>query len=404
MTWFTILAAVALPFWLSAVALAAHQLWEAAPRRLRTSGPAAGTWLEAMVRRVVPGVRVEVHDQPGMDAYWPGVDAIGLSRGTAEGTGPVQRAIAAHELGHAVNLHAHPSLRHVLPGIRLVESWAWRGFGASLLACALLGMPGAAIPTAIFAVAAAVASLGVLADEGMASVRAARWLEADLSMTAHEVGIARRSMAHSWSVYATRTAGQLAVLGALPTVLPMAVSMREVRTVTDIDPVGAWILVAALPFLALRVGQVLAQVWQPEPVGSDFRLFTVMHREAQWESLTGFAVLAVLFGLHDHASGWVFAASAGLAAMVALEPVSALGRALILLPVLLGLRKWSQRTEADDEALFGDMQPGGAVPALMALYTRPPWYLRASWFTSLAWVPMVGLLCVQLLSMGWWPA
>ncbi len=403
-SWLPILAAVALPFWLSAVALVVHQAWESPHRRRSIVGPSAGAWLRAVIGRLAPGVEVQLHSQEGMDAYWPGVDAIGLSRSTHDGTGPISRAIAAHELGHAVNLQSHPWLPHVLPSARLVEGWCWRGFGASLLVCALFGMPGAGVPAALFAVLATSAGLVVLADEGMASRRASRWHRRDVDLALADVEVAERSMAHAWSVYAARTIGQLAILAWLPALLSHASTLREVRPEPAIDALGAWILVVALPFLALRVAQVVHQIVQPEPVGSDFRLFSVMQAEAQWESLTGMAILAVLFALHDHGTGAWFAASAALAAVVALGPVSGFARALVLLPVMILLRHLRDRTEADDGALFGEGQPDGAAPALMALYSSPPWYLRVSWVTNLAWVPMIALLVVELLSRGWWPA
>ena len=117
-----------------------------------------------------------------------------------------------------------------------------------------------------------------------------------------------------------------------------------------------------------------------------------MQREAQWESLTGMAVLAVLFFAHGQQGDPLFAVAAVLATIVALGPVSGFARALVLLPILLGLRAWTTRSEEDDRELFGESSPDGAVPALMALYNNPPWYLRASWLANLGWVPMVTLL------------
>jgi hypothetical protein len=161
--------------------------------------------------------------------------------------------------------------------------------------------------------------------------------------------------------------------------------------------VGGWSVLVALPFLVLRAIQVVLQVVRPEPVTSDFRLFTMMQREAQWESLTGLAVLSVLFAGHGQANGAAFAVAAVLATIVAMGPVSGFARALVLMPVLLGLRAMTNRTEQDDRELFGEATPDGGLPPLMALYNSPPWYLRASWLANLAWVPMVGLLMAQLL-------
>ena len=395
--WMPVLIAVALPFWGSAVALLLQQAWDRRPARPRIElRQTAIQWLRERVVREAPGIALQTHGQPGLDAFWPGVDAIALSTQTARSHAVLPRAIAAHELGHAVNFRSHPLARQVLPVARLVEELSWRGFGASLLVLALLGLPGAVWPAVGFAIATAVAGAVVVLDEGWASVRAEAWLRSDPTLPRAGFVEARRALLHAWSVYAARFVGQLVVVCALPPLLRHAAGLREAEVVAAIDPVGAWVLFFALPFLVLRALWVLRQVLAPDPVASDFRMFTLLQTEAQWESLTSTVVLAVLFLLHDHAGGAGFGAAVALAAVVALGPVSAIGRALILFPGLLAIRRWARDRAGADDALFADARPDQAVPAMMALYSEPPWYLRLSWLTNLAWVPMIGWLVVQL--------
>jgi hypothetical protein len=64
--------------------------------------------------------------------------------------------------------------------------------------------------------------------------------------------------------------------------------------------------------------------------------------------------------------------------------------------LLLLLRRVTPRQQADDEALFPETRPGGAAPALMSLYDAPPWYLRMSWASHLAYLPLVFVLVAQL--------
>jgi Zn-dependent protease with chaperone function len=77
-------------------------------RERRTSGPElpqmAGRWLSALVSKRRMSVRVEVHPHTGIDAYFPGTGAIGLSQRTYASSGAVAYAVAAHELGHAENM------------------------------------------------------------------------------------------------------------------------------------------------------------------------------------------------------------------------------------------------------------------------------------------------------------
>jgi hypothetical protein len=159
-----------------------------------------------------------------------------------------------------------------------------------------------------------------------------------------------------------------------------------------------WLLIVLVPMLALRAAHVLHQVLAPEPVQTDFRLFTVMHREARWEFLTGMGVLVIVGLLHDHASGMFFALSVVLATTTAIGPVAGLVRALVLLPMLLVMHRFAGQGELrGDDRFFPEARPDQGAPALMALYSDPPWYLRVSWLAHLAYLPLLAALSLQLL-------
>ncbi len=395
--WAPVLLAAALPFWLGAIAMIAQQYRKPAADELRHLPKTAGTWLQQQMRSEAPDIGLHTHKHTGVDAFWPGVEEIGLCRQTHEGRTVLQRAIAAHELGHAVNFGTHWTLPHILPAARLVETLSWRGYGAALFVVAWMGLETAVIPMVAFLWIACAATAIVLADEGMASIRAMSWLSEDLDLRDRDREMARQTLVQGWSLYASRGFGQIALLFCLPWLVPHLAGARTSATLAEPGDIAVWLGIAAAPFLILRAIQVLVQIWRPDPVNSDFRLFSVMERDGQWESISAMAVLIVVMGQYNQVSGPAFAISVALAATVALGPLSALGRALVLLPMLLGLRRITTRTVQDDRALFPEASPDGAVPALMALYNNPPWYLRASWLARLAYVPMLVALAVDFI-------
>mgnify|MGYP002633196886 CR=1 FL=1 len=394
--WGLIFGAVALPFLLSAAALTFTQYRQhRRPRGALLPSP-AGEWVAAQVARHTPHVEVQLHSQEGLDAYFPGVDAIGLSQRTWNGRYIEQWTIAAHELGHAINIGRSPELGWVLPGTRLASDAAWRGFAAAFLVGAFFGSTWVLGIAWMFALGAVLSGAIMLADEASASLKAMEILRGDRAVPAGELGRAMANMRDAFALYAAIWVGQVLVLIGWPILQSAASHGTGVQPTTDWSIPALWLFFVLMPFFLLRAAHVISQIWRPEPVGSEFRMFTVMQREAQWEFFTGFFVLMVVAGLYDHASGPVFVLSVTLAAMTAIGPLAAVGRALVLFPILLTLRRYTHRKQADDEALFPETRPEGAAPALMALYNNPPWYLRLSWVTNLAFLPLVIVLVAQL--------
>jgi len=394
--WGVVFGAVALPFLISAAALTLTQYRQHRRERGALLPASAGDWLSKQVKRYAPSVEVQLHSQEGLDAYFPGVDAIGLSQRTWNGRHIEQWTIAAHELGHAVNIGRSPEMASLLPIARLATDAAWRGFAAAFLVGALFGSSWVLGIAWTFALCAVLAGAVVLADEASASIKAMEILREERAVPADELGRAFADMRDAFSLYAAIWVGQVLVLIWWPVLQSTAVIGTGVEMTQDWSIPALWLFFVLMPFFLLRAAHVVTQIWSPEPVGSEFRLFTVMQREAQWEFFTGFFILVIVAGLYDHASGPVFVLSVTLAAMTAIGPLSAVGRALVLFPILLTLRKYTQREQADDEALFPETRPEGAAPALMALYNNPPWYLRLSWVTNLAYLPLVIVLVAQI--------
>jgi Zn-dependent membrane protease YugP len=390
-----LLGVAVLPFVLSTLALVAHQ--RANPRQRGPWLPEpAGPWLEHQIRQRRLPVRVEVHPRDGMDGYWPSVGVIGLSERTWGGCRPTDWAIAAHELGHARNMESHPLVAQLLPTARLAHGLAWRGTVAALFVAALLGQPWL-LSLAVGFLALTVAAGGVVfADELWASAHGWDLLRDDRRMRSEARHVARSSMVGAASIYGLGFLGEVAVLAAWPSIATVATT-TPTPLAAEVSTPGVWLLVVLVPVLALRAAHVLHQVLAPEPVQTDFRLFTVMHREARWEFLTGVGVLVIVALLHDHATGMGFAMSVVLATTTAIGPVAGLARALVLLPVLLVLYRFERRAVEDDDRFFPEVRPDEAAPALMALYSDPPWYLRVSWLAHLAYVPLLAVLGLQLL-------
>jgi hypothetical protein len=266
-----------------------------------------------------------------------------------------------------------------------------------LIAAALFREPWLLVLATGFLVLSLCAGAVILGDEGMASKHGLAFLRADRRVGNDAVRIARRSMAGAFSVYAAAVVGELAVLLALPWLADLALTPAHDPLNAELWAPAVWGFVVFVPFLLLRAAHVLHRVFRPEPVTSDFRLFTVMHRESQWEFLAGVGVLLVVAGLHTHGDGALFQLSTVLATTTAVGPVGGLLRAVVLVPVVLMLLKLGVMG-ADDEdiVMIPEAQEADAAPALMALYTDPPWYLRVSWVTHVAYVPLLVLLIVQL--------
>ena len=48
------------------------------------------------------------------------------------------------------------------------------------------------------------------------------------------------------------------------------------------------------------------------------------------------------------------------------------------------------------ERAVASVSADGMAPGLMAMYSDPPWSLRAHWLAGLAWLPMLTVVLVQL--------
>lgn len=388
----------ALPTLLSIVGLLAHQRG-----RFRRRGSwlpqAAGPWLEEQIRGLGMDVPVEVHEREGMDAYIPGVGTIGLSQRTWGGCRPGDWAIAAHELGHAINMRSHPLVAQLLPTARLAQHHLWRAFCAALCCAALLRDP-ALLPLSLTVLVLSVlVSVVVCADEVGASIHGFRLLQRDQRIRGGDPRIIRSSMVSAGWVYALGLSGQAVTLACWPAIVTIVPEVVPAPAFEP-SPIALWLFVALVPVLLLRAAHVLIQVLNPEPVTTDFRLFTVMHREGQWEFMAGIGVMALVVGLHPLLADPVGAVALVLATMNAIGPVGGLLSGLILFPVLMIGRRWWERIEQeDDDGLFAPPAiPDQGAPALMALYTNPPWYLRMGWLAHLAYLPLLGLLLLRLVS------
>ena len=398
--WMTLLSACSLPFVLSTIGLLVqHQVDRADPGdELREP---AGRWLRALVRRRGEPVTVEVHPHTGVDAYWPGTGAIGLSEGTYGSRQPTAYAVAAHELGHALNMGRSAFVADLLPTARLVRIFAYRTFAAGLLGGALFASPWLLVLAFGFLVLAIGSSAVILADEALASRKGLELLRADRFVPEEAWRIAARSMKGAFGVYAAGMAGELAVLASFPWLAAWALPEPGwVASPAEPWAPAVWVLVGFVPFLLLRAAHVLHRVLRPEPVQSDFRLFTVMHREAQWEFLAGFGVLLVVLGLHDLVTSPVGQLATVLATTTAVGPVAGLLRAMVLVPIVLTLHRLGWLPERDqDIVLLPETRNQDAAPALMALYSDPPWYLRVSWVAHVAYLPLLLVLLYQLSGM-----
>jgi len=382
---------------LPAVSSSVGMLWYRygrSPDRGRLRATAAGPWLAARIAERNLDVDLEVHEAPGLDAYWPGVDAIGLSAPTWHGRRPTDLAIAAHELGHALNIRSHRLAAHVLPMARLAQGLSWRAFAATGITALLMGTP-ALVPVATgLLVVSLVVSSVVCLDELLASLHAARLLRDDATVTGPDLAVARRSMRAAGAIYGLDLAGRLAVLAAWPAMVAgWPTAPGPLGAAPGAVAIGAALVL--LPVLVLRAAQVGLQVWDPEPVTTDFRLFTVLHRESRWEFMTAMAVLAVVALLHPLLDGPLGTSALVGAVVTAIGPVGALLRALALLPVALLLHRW-RRPDRDADAPLRAGALDAAAPAMLALYTDPPWYLRVSWLANLAYLPLLAVLAVRL--------
>ena len=393
--WALLFVVCALPFVFSGIGMLVHH--RSGYRRRGSWLPvAAGPWLEERVRALRVGVQVQVHAREGLDAYIPGVATIGLSERTWGGCRPGDWAIAAHELGHAQNMSLHPFVAHLLPSARLGQALLWRGFCAALVCAVLVHEPVLVPLTWSLLVASVAVSSIVCIDELGASWHGHRLLASDQRVRPKDLQIVRASMQSAASVYLLGLLGQVAVLVSWPLLSDLIPPMASAAAAFEPGAAVLWLTVVLIPVLLLRAAHVMLQVAFPEPVTTDFRLFTVMHREGQWEFLTGIGVMFLVVALHPLLPGVGGALALVLATTTAVGPVGGLLATLVIFPVLLIGRRWFESDDRDEEVFFAPpAAPDEAAPALMALYTDPPWYLRVGWLAHLSYLPLLALLLAR---------
>ena len=354
----------------------------------------AGPWIERLIaRRGLPvGVEVVTADTP--DAFWPNTATLGLSEQTYGGRRPKDWAVAAHELGHALNLAWHPAMAAVLPGARLGSVLSWRLCVAGLIAAALFAEPAAVAVAGVALVVAVACSAVVCADEIGASVRAAGLIAADAAGAAGH-GRAVAAMGAAGSAYLLGAAGQVLVLLAFPAIA--AALLGEPSIVKDPSDLGFTLVLAVTPIVCVRTALAVWQTVRPEPVPSELDLWDLLAREARWESVCAVGVVGTVAAMHPAVSGPVVAVATALAVAVALGPVQGLSAALVALPVVVARRFAPPVRGAPVRYL---KRARDDVPAAMiAMWSDPPWYLRATWLMPLAYLPLVVILAVRVFSL-----
>lgn len=361
----------------------------------RRPGPslpeAAGPWLEALLRRSRSPVTVEVVPAEAPDAYWPNVGTIGISERTFAGTRPKDWAVAAHELGHAHNLAAHPWMPWLLPGTRLWSALGWRLCVAGLLAAALFGEPIAANVALVALITSVLATAVVCADEIAASRRALRWIGLDPRVSTEARGRSRDAMMTAAAAYVLGGVGQLLILGAWPVLVERV--LGEVGLPRTPSDLGIWLVIAVTPVVALRAGLVSYQVLVPEPVPSELDLWAILAREAKWETVCAVGVLSMVLALHGAVTGPAVAVASAVAGSVALGPVVGLVAGLSMLPLVVARRVRGARPE---RIVYLRRARDDVPEAMLAMWANPPWYLRVAWLMPLAYLPLVSILAFHL--------
>ncbi|MFT6817690.1 MAG: hypothetical protein ACJATT_001497 [Myxococcota bacterium] len=251
------LAVVGVPFALSAgVAFLTGAL-----RRHRsiTTTHTAGEWLTDAIS-AVPNLRCGVSPQLAGDAdgYWPHAKTITLAANTWRGVDADAQAIAAHELGHAIEHRNRPALANRLALARRLNGAVTQTFVASALITALFAAPALLPIVGISLLLSITLGMATLVEEGLASRAAHRWL------AIHEprqdvrkrvtLGLGRTSQREAtWEFHAalvifvwatlaplhpwSRPYAPLVVLAAIPAMGPLA---HLGRGMTLVPVIAAW--------------------------------------------------------------------------------------------------------------------------------------------------------------------
>lgn len=385
------LALVALPAAASSVA-ALSAAWLRRHRDLHLD-ERAGDWLRAELAtesELRCGVSPESLSE--VDAYWPHARAITLQESTWRGLDVDARAIAAHELGHAREHLARPRLARALAGLRRVGPLFRHGFLATALSAALFGNPVLALAGVVCVVLASLTGLGTLVEELLATQRALPAAD-NLPSPAHRRRM-RRCLWLGWSVYLAEWSGLL-----LATIGWWAMHSRLAAAPLNAQLDTSWLAWAVLLLLPVLVLYSLAHVGGAlgtDTRSTEFRLAWTAHREQTWSfhAASVVALWGVLAALAPETQGT--APLVALAALPAMEPLSQLGRGLLLLPLLLVLLA-AQRLGlpvGSEPPTAG--RPGPTLRATeLALAPRDP-LTCVQQALPLCWMPLAGMLAYQL--------
>jgi hypothetical protein len=375
-----VLGLLAAPF-LTTVAAGALARWAASRGDVDAGGP-AGDFLERRAR-AVPGLRIGVtpHEVGPVDAYWPAVGFLGLAPATWSSDRASARAVAAHELGHALARWGPlPEL------LRMVSTLAWHVFGASLLVLAVTGEARAVSLAYVGVVVSVVAGVFVLADEVAASVRGARLLREDWRTSMEVERVAWRAFVGSAATYAapwlTRVVIALSLGGwAAPLVGP-----------SDRWPMlgTLWVVavLACTPFLLVRVIQVVAEVGWRAPARSDFHVAWTSDRERVLETRTSLVLLIWLALCPASPIDTTVIPLLVLGLVPAMGPLGGLGRALFGLPLAF--------VRAPAPAY------GPASELLVLVPEHEPAWFRAASLVRIAYVPLLIVLVARAIPAVWY--
>jgi hypothetical protein len=133
-------------------------------------------------------------------------------------------------------------------------------------------------------------------------------------------------------------------------------------------------------------------------VTTDFQLLARLQREQVWELVTAGSVAVLLLTAAGSTSGPWFSTALVLAASTDVGPAAALGRAVLSLPLAILLPGSLPRQRAVGPPLLPTPAPDEAAPALMAVYSHPPWTVRLTWLAHLAYLPLLLMLAAELVT------
>lgn len=325
------LALVGVPFAVSAGAAFATGVLRR--HRTVTTTATAGEWLTDAVI-AIPGLRCGVSPQLAgdADAYWPHARTITLGANTWRGIDADARAIAAHELGHALEHQERPVLADRLALARRANGVVTQAFVAAALIAVLFAAPNLLPVAGIALVLSVLLGIATLAEEGFASRTAHRWM-AENEPRADVRGRVTLSLVNAFAIYASEWLGRacLLVVGLLYS--PWFVAGEPLAVTVDAAWLG-WAVFFLTPILALHAGATLIGAIRPPVADTEFRLAWTSQREATWEFHAALVILvwATLAALHPWSRP--YAPLVVLAAIPAMGPLAHLGRGMALVPVI----------------------------------------------------------------------